>query len=190
MGEVADAAEALFVHSQWLADEVASRYRRATTVLPAPAGPPILAVTASGLWAECCVWALEMLGAWGIDVRIDLDCKASERDALAALALRLGVAAQLGFEPGGPASLCLFLAMRGQASLGTSLAGSVRAGFGCIATATIAEAADLPGLLRTLPDQPSPPLLAEAVSAALCTRASPGLDRVATQLRATLGLAT
>ena len=184
LGEVAASASRLFVHSGWLAGEIATRYRRDAIVLPAAADGRQVAAHAAGLWAECCVWAVEMLGFWGEAVRLDLVCPASERAGLAELAARLGVAERIGFG-GGAADVALFLAMRGAANWSGALARAVSAGLGCVASVSVSEGVDVSGV-EVLPDQPSPPLLAEALLR-LLPRESVA-DRAAAALYRALGV--
>jgi hypothetical protein len=128
------------------------------------------------LQAESCVWAVEMLRSWGTEVRLDF---AGPSGGMAALAARLGVGDLIGFAPG-PAVLELFLAMRGQGSLSASLATSA---LPCIASRGVAEAAGRADLV-VVPDQPSPPLLAEAIRRML---PEPG-DDPAVRIMAALGV--
>ena len=185
LGEVAAVADRLFVHSAWLADEIARRYGRTAELLPPVHDlPRIRAQTAAGQ-GESCIWAIEMLRVWGHEVRLDLLCPAEEHDALTALAGRLGVGDLVGFAPhgftSGPASVSLVLAMRGQASMAAALAA---AGSRCIASRGVVEGADGADVL-TVPDQPSPPLLAETILAALPADRAPDAAR---RLAAALGL--
>lgn len=176
LGEVAESAEPLFVHSAALAAEIAGRYGREAIVIPAPAvkagrpqrgTPPLVQAHASGLAAESCVWALELLRFWGTEIRLHLACEPGERAVLAVLASRLGVSGQLEFGPGPGAALRLFLAMRGQASLTSALQLAAGAGLRCIASRSVVEATEPPGWVHCVPDPPSPPLLAEAIATVL-----------------------
>lgn len=178
LGEVAAAADVLLVHSAWLADAIARRYRRAAVVVPPAADPPRIYAEAAGLQAEACVWAVEMLRFWGVAVRLDLVCPAAERPALRALAMRLGIDDWVGFAPG-PASVALLLAMRGQTRLPFAAAGTP-----CIVSRSVAQSAALAGMVAIVPDQPSPPLLAEAIHGALPEPAPDGVP----QLLAALGI--
>jgi hypothetical protein len=157
LGDVAAVADRLFVQSTWLADEIARRYGRTAEVVPQVPDLPRLHAHASGLQAESCVWAVEMLRFWEREVRLDLLCRPDERPALAELAVRLGVDDLIGFTPG-PASLTLALAMRGQESVASTR-------WPDIASRSVVEALDADVVI--VPDQPSPLLLAEAIVAAL-----------------------
>ena len=169
LAEVVAAARALFVPSAWMAAEIERRYGRVATVMPlAPALAPAtggecgIAAAASGLHAEACVWALEMLRSWGIEVPMWLDCPDSEREALAGLARRLGVT--LGFGPG-PGRIVVVLAMRGSGAREQAFADA--AGRPRVASLCLVESVGAPDGVWTVPDQPSPPLLALAMRAAL-----------------------
>ncbi len=172
LGEAAEAAEPLLVHSAWLASEIAARYGRVATIVPhsaqaweraSPGIPPLVAARASGLAAESCVWALELLQFWGLTLHLNLVCSPAERDQLRALAARLGVAAQLGFGPAPGAALGLFLGMRGQSSVTSALADAAATGLRCIASRCVLESTAAPDWVHSIPDQPSPPLLAETI---------------------------
>ena len=181
LGEVAEAADELFVHSAWLAEEIGRRFGRTATVVPPVPDLPRVRAEAGGLQAESCVWAVEMLRSWGRDIRLDLACPAAEAPALEGLAARLGVGEAVAFAPGA-ATVLLFLAMRGHGSLSSRLMAA--AGLPCIASRGVAEAVDSAGV-RIVPDQPSPPLLAEAILAALPDAAS--LDETARRIVRALG---
>lgn len=181
LGEAAAAARRIFVYSATLADQIRTRYRREAIVLPSPTPPPLLHAHAAGLWAECCVWAVELLADWHIDVRLHLAAPEAERPTLAALADRLGMADRVG---AGTPAIRMFLAMRGAGPLAPQAIEAASAGLPLILTRSLQEAAHLPAI--TLEDQPSPPLLAEAIASALQTAPPPGLlpaaDRLWTEL--------
>lgn len=172
LGEVAAAARELFVPSAWLAGEIATRYGRQAAVLPMAAAAMDsgaedgLAAMAAGLHAEACVWAMEMLRFWGVRVRLALDCPAMEWPGLTALAARLGVAGQIGFGAS-DGTVVIVLAMRGGDGLEAVLVAAAASGRRCVASRCLAETVAAPDWVRAIPDQPSPPLLAEAICAAL-----------------------
>lgn len=183
LGEIASAADELFVHSAWLADEIGRRYGRAATTVPPVPDLPRLRAEADGLQAESCVWAVEMLRSWGRDVRLDLALPPADRPKLAALAARLGIGDLVGFAPAA-ASIALVLAMRGQGSSSAALAAS--AGLPCIAGRGVVEATEIGADIRIVPDQPSPPLLAEAILALLPDPVN--ADTAARRIIAALGM--
>ena len=169
LGEVAAAARDLFVPSPWVAAEIATRYGRQARVLPvaaemAPGSGRGFVAEAAGLQAEACVWALELLRFWGAEVRLSLDCPESERAGLAALAARLGIGGLIEFGSGA-ADVAVVLAMRGGESREAALVAA--AGRNCVSSRCLAETIGAPPWVRTLPDQPSPPLLAAAIREAL-----------------------
>ena len=176
LGEVAAAARALFVPSDWVAAEVERRYGRRAAVMPiaaamAPIGDRGIAAAASGLQAEACVWALELLRFWGIETEMWLDCPAEERVSLARLAKRLGVSVSFG---PGIGRVAVVLAMRGGEAREQALVAA--AGRNCVASQCLVESVGAPGWVWTVPDQPSPPVLAAAMRAAL---AAPAPDAAA-----------
>ncbi len=168
LGEVAAAARDLFVPSAWLAAEITTRYGRAATVLPiavAGAAPArgVVAV-AAGLQAEACVWAVELLRFWGRDVRLVLDGPVAERGRLAALAQQLRIGGLIAFGAG-MGDVSIVLAMRGGQAREAALAAAATRN--CVASQSLAETVGAPPWVRTVPDQPSPPLLAAAIRDAL-----------------------
>lgn len=168
LGEVAAAASRLFVFSEALAGEIRARYGREAIVLPAPTAGPRIRVDAAGLWAEACVWAAATLAEWGVPVRLDvrLDVPHGGRAALAALADRLGVCLSAGIP-----ALAVVAAMRGEAAAHAAALEAAAAGLPIVVSRSVAEAVSVPAV-AILPDQPSPPLLAEAILAALPPRRS------------------
>lgn len=176
LGEVAAAARELFVPSAWVAAEVERRYGRVARVMPiaaavAPCGETGIAAEASGLQAEACVWALELLGFWGIAAEMWLDCPPGERGALAGLAGRLGVTVHFGL---GVGRIAVVLAMRGGEPREHALVAA--AGRNCVASQCLVESVGAPGWVWAVPDQASPPMLAAAMRAAL---AAPAPDATA-----------
>ncbi|HYZ63893.1 MAG TPA: hypothetical protein VE650_15710 [Acetobacteraceae bacterium] len=125
-------------------------------------GTVLVAHVGGRLAAETCVWALDMLRSWGVHVTLTL---CSERfEGLEALCRELALADRVAFgEAAAAADIRLFLAMRGQPSLAGALAAASATGVPCIASRSLVEAFDPPGWVRVIPDEPSPPLLAEAV---------------------------
>lgn len=171
LGEVAAAARELFVPSAWMAAEIARRYGRTSQVLPIAAAMEAgaetgIAAAATGLQAEACVWALELLQFWGIAAPMWLDCPAGERPALADLARRLGVEVNFGR---GPGRVAVVLAMRGSEARERQFVAA--AGRNCVASQCLVESVGAPDWVWVVPDQASPPLLAAALRAALAAPA-------------------
>lgn len=176
LGEVAAAARELFVPSAWMAAEIARRYGRTAQVLPIAAAVEAgaetgIAAAATGLQAEACIWALELLQFWGVAAPMWLDCPAGKRPALADLARRLGVEVNFGR---GPGRVAVVLAMRGSEARERQFVAA--AGRNCVASQSLVESAGAPGWVWAVPDQASPPLLATALRAAL---AAPAPDATA-----------
>lgn len=171
LGEVVAAARELFVPSAWMAGEIERRYGRLARVVPigatmAPGGERGIAAAASGLQAEACVWALELLRFWGIVVPMWLDCPAGERTALGKLAERLGVEVQFGR---GAGRVAVVLEMRGSEAREQEFVAA--AGRNCVASQCLVESVGAPGWVWIVPDQPSPPVLAAAMQAAVAAPA-------------------
>ena len=171
LADIAASARELSVPSAWMAAEIERRYRRAATVVPLaatldPGGDHGIGAVASGLQAEACVWALELLRSWGIAAPMWLDCPVAERGALSELARRLGVTLTFGR---GPGHVAMVLAMRGGGAREQAFAAVM--GRNCVASRCLAESVGAPDWVQVVPDQPSPPLLAAAIQAALATPA-------------------
>ncbi len=192
LGELAAAAEPLIVHSRWAAAEIARRYGRAALHLPAPlAAAPLdlsgrepartrlglhpgqVLIASFGLQraAQDCIWALELLGRWGVDARLHFVGPApAHPEALHQLCAELGLLDQVAFMPEQAArdhllaaDVGLQIGRRGLGSLTHALADCVLAGLPGVASAALADAIGAPAWVRPIPDQPSPVLIAEAV---------------------------
>jgi hypothetical protein len=117
-----------------------------------------------------------MLRSWG--VRVQLSLVGEERPELFALGRELGLEGRVRFVPAlGAADIAVVLAMRGQGSLSGVLAACCARGVPCVASASVAEGFDAPAWVHAVPDEPSPPLIAEAVLAGL--DAAPGAEELA-----------
>jgi hypothetical protein len=107
LGEIAAAAEPLMVHSRALAGRVRERYRTGTAVVPWPIAASVrqvkaralveIGAAATGMAAEACVWAADMLRSWG--VRVQLSLVGEERPELLALGRELGLEGRVRFVP-------------------------------------------------------------------------------------------
>ncbi|GAC1341588.1 MAG: hypothetical protein NVSMB18_14000 [Acetobacteraceae bacterium] len=185
LGELAVSTEPLLVHSSALAAEIGRRYGRSARVLPLPfapggagrdagacgSGEVVIAAFEAGRMGKACVWALEMLRFWGVEARLHfVGSTPAGWAAVWGLCTALGLAGRVALLPAaGPmaADIGLFLAVRGQGSLTMAAAAAALDGMRLVASVSVAEGFDASGWVRTVPDQPSPPLLAEAVMALL-----------------------
>ncbi len=239
LAEIAACAEPLMLHSRASVAEVARRYHTPATHLPfslyrtvpdpelAPTarreararlgvGPGQILLATFGYVhptkapAEC-IWALDLLRAWGVDARLHF-----AGAALTPLAPLQRLVNDLGLTPhvslGGDyvteqayrdhlvgADLGLQLRTSGPGSVSGALADCVAAGLPSVASAAIADAIDAPDYVRAVPDNPSPVLVAEAAAGLLGRRptddarrayaAAHGFDRYAARLCAALDLA-
>ena len=181
LGAVA-AARSLFVPSAWVAAAVRARFGRDSQIVPIAAaaidGPAAtetgsIAAVATGLQAEACVWALELLRFWGIEARLVLDGADGERSGLMALAVRLGISDRLAFGAGS-GTVTVVLAMRGDGRGTAGLVASLASGRCCVASQALAESIEAPPWLGVVPDQASPPLLAAALRDALAREPASG----------------
>lgn len=190
LAHVAAAAEPLIVHSRALAEEIARRYGVEAVVVPRAvqggrmprnggAGHDLILAFAEEPASESCIWALELLRSWGVQARLALHCAGDPAQA-EALAAGLGLKDRIRFagvdrraepEHEGPAALALLLAMPGQGTLAAVLAQHAASGLRCVASRALASACEPPAWVRTIPDEPSPILLAEAVLEALAAPA-------------------
>lgn len=121
-----------------------------------------------------CIWALEILRAWGIDARLHfVGASLMPTAPLDQLAETLGVARYVTRSPDFVdeclyrdylvgADLGLQLRTAGSGAVSGALSDCVAAGLRSVASATLADAIDAPDYVRRVPDHPSPLLVAEA----------------------------
>ncbi|MBV8914215.1 MAG: hypothetical protein JOZ05_14390 [Acetobacteraceae bacterium] len=178
LGDVAASAEPLMVHSPALRARLAGLCPRPALLIPRAITPGNvlnrpgegrIAALASGSAAEACVWALDMLRAWRVCPRLHV--VGAPGAELSALCGELGLTAEVGFGRDlGACDIAVFLAMRGQGSLPLPVLQLIARGVPCVVSEWVAEALELPAWVCTVPDEPSPPLIAEALAAALAAR--------------------
>lgn len=160
---------------------------------------------------EDCIWALELLRSWGVDARLHFVGEPLMPMApLHALCDELGLHEHVWFADGFvdeamyrdhllAADLGIQLRQIGAGSVSGALSDCVGAGLRSVASAALADAIEVPGYVRSVPDNPSPVLLAEAAASLLDSPADTdaerrsyvrehGLDRYAERLCAALGL--
>ena len=84
-----------------------------------------------------------------------------------AIARELGLTEHVAFTPApGAANVVVVLAMLGQGNATGLVASAAARGQACVASRAAVEGWEAPGWVRSVPDEPSPPLLAEAIAAA------------------------
>ncbi|MGH7101460.1 MAG: glycosyltransferase [Acetobacteraceae bacterium] len=203
-GELAAACTPLIFHSPLTARLAAGRYRipplwlpfalyrrwSAEALQPAerPAArvrlglPPEEVVLASFGYVtatkcpEECVWALEMLLAWGVPARlVFVGALEGDRAALRALVQRLDLSDRVSFLDGYQseaeyrdwllaADIGIQLRSFGFDGLSGGLADCIAAALPTVANAELAEAMEAPAFVHTIPDPVSPVLLANKVA--------------------------
>ena len=158
-----------------IADRAAARFRLGVC----PRATLLAAVVQPNL-EEDCLWALELLRFWGAPARLHLiGPPAWNWPHLRALAARLGIADQVALMPQRLAALhwdaadCgLMLSVGANSRAAVALQEATVRGLPCVATHSMAMSLDAPDWVRTIPDEPSPVLLAEAILAVRATRPS------------------
>lgn len=238
LGEIAAVAEPLMLHSRASVDEVRRRHGCTAVHLPfclyhpipeAGLAPPARAaararigvaadevVLATFGWLHAskapadCIWALDMLRAWGVPARLHfVGGHLMDTAPLRRLVTELGLDAHVRLNDGFVddqsyrdhlvgADIGLQLRTTGPGSVSGALADCVGAGLPSVASAALAQAIDAPDYVRLVPDSPSPVLVAEAAAGLLGGRATAaarraytadhGFDRYAAALCAALGL--
>lgn len=200
-GEMADVADPMIVHSPVTARAVRERFGITPGVLPfciyrpfeaealrdrdaarrrlgLPDGQVVIATfgfvgpTKSPV---DCIWALEMLRAWGIDASLHFVGASAGQEALDRLAADLGLTGRVRFLGdyvtdrmyrdyliGADLGVQLRLTYFG--SISGALMDCVGAGLPTVANVSLAEAMDAPDYVRRIPDRLSPVLLAEALA--------------------------
>ena len=204
LGEVAAAAEPLFLHARATVEEVRRRYGRTALHLPFclqrsfPAGgsgpaqrlaarerlgfqPRQVVLVSFGFVhpskaPEDCIWALDLLRAWGIDAcLIFVGAPLMETGPLQSLCTELGLHPYVRFTGAFAdersyrdhllaADVGIQLRMTGAGSVSGTLSDCIGAGLPSVASAALAEAADAPDYVRAVPDRTSAVLVAEAVA--------------------------
>ena len=131
-----------------------------------------------------CVWALFLLRSWGIEARLHfVGSSLMEVDTLTPLVGELGLAGhvQLPADFVGEdvyrdhlvvADIGIQLRTSGVGSVSGALSDCIAAGLPTVASLTLAEALDAPDYVRTVPDAPSPVLVAEAIAGLLGSAAT------------------
>lgn len=173
LGEMTTAGP-LLVHSPALQSLVAGASCIPMPLDPLPQPGARDTISLHGNASACAIWALEQVRAWGLDLRLALPGPSA---AARALADEIGVAPWVE-TASAPAELEVFLAMPGEASRGRALAAAFAAGRRCIASHWMLEALDAPPWAQPIADEPSPPLLAEAIVAAMA-RPAPSAETLA-----------
>jgi len=157
-----------------------------------------------------CVWALSLLRSWGIEGQLHfVGAPLMAMDELVALVdeLELGAFVKLSSDYVGEdtyrdylagSDIAIQLRPGGFGSVSGALADCISAGLRTVASATLAVAADAPAFVASIPDNPSPVLIAEAIAALLeqsCTAearrayvASHGFDTYSARLCEALAL--
>jgi glycosyltransferase involved in cell wall biosynthesis len=205
------------LYRPWSTEMLGTKARAAARErLGVPPGTVLLATfgfTSPPKAPEDALWALEQLRAWGVPARLHYVGQAlMDLTPLRHLAHELGLAEHVDF--GGTyvgerhyrdallaADLAIQLRTLGPGSVSGALADCVAAGLPTVASAALADALDAPSYVRTVPDAPSPVLVAEAALALLdaaprthvelerqAYAASHGFDTYAVRLLDALGL--
>ena len=206
LGEIAAVAEPLILHSAAAAQHALDRNGRPALCIPVPvpavhasstareaarqraglaSGETLIVSAGAARTSEDCVWALYMLHEWGMRARLALPAAAGG-EALRRLCRQLGLAGHVSF-PGGADHRNLLLAAEAAIvlrpgtgpSVSAALADCASAGLRCVASRCFADAIAAPAWVRPLPDQTSPVLLAEALTAVLAQAAPSVQDRAA-----------
>jgi glycosyltransferase involved in cell wall biosynthesis len=175
------------IHRRWKAEELTARCRSAARTRLGLTDGEVVIATFGFVDAvkapEECVWALEQLCAWGVNASLHFvgqNDPAENGRLLLALIKRLGLTEKVRFWPSNfvpedvyrdylaGADLGIQLRNYGLGGLSGALLDCAAAGLPTVTNAALAEAVGVPsGYVRTIPDEISPVLLAEALASLL-----------------------